>query len=120
MLRNIIRSLAVRLGFIAKPVFEIRFMDRHPTPDQVQDGQIVVVRGVEHHKWACFRCPGGCGNRLQLSLVPTRRPRWTIRRDWLNRPSVHPSVLQTGACGAHFWIANGTVIWCEDSRCPKS
>jgi Family of unknown function (DUF6527) len=117
MWRDFLRSLSVHLGFIPKPAFGLRFMDRHPTLDQVPDGQIVVVRGLEHHKWACLRCPGGCGNRLQLSLSPSRRPRWSIAADWLNRPSIEPSILQAGACGVHFWIERGNVRWCADSKC---
>ena len=117
MWRDLLLALSVRLGLVPKPAFNLRFIDRHPTPDQVRDGQIVVVRGLEHHKWACFRCPGGCGSRLQLSLNPSRRPRWAIDADWLNRPSIQPSILQTGACGAHFWIERGNVRWCADSEC---
>ena len=117
MWRDLLRALSVRLEIIPKPAYEFRFMDQHPTPDQVPDGRIVVVRGANYNKWACLRCPGQCGNRLQLSLNPSQRPRWTIEIDWLNRPSIQPSILQIGACNAHFWIKHGNVQWCADSDC---
>lgn len=120
MWKRIIRALAVRLGAIEKPDFVLRFVDEHPAPEQLRHGEIVVVRGKEHHKWACLRCPGGCGNRLQLSLNPSRRPRWTIESDWLERATLDPSVRQIGACGAHFWLQKGIVRWCADSTCGRA
>lgn len=120
MWRDHIRELLVLVGLIERPTFVARYVDRHPTPDQVRDGEIVIVRGQQQFKWACFRCPGGCGNRFQLSLNPSRRPRWSIRTDWLNRPTINPSVLQNGACGAHFWISRARVQWCTDTKCGPS
>jgi len=117
MWRDILRNLLVGAGFIERPRFTIRFVDRHPSPDQISVGEIVVVEGDEYLKWACFRCPGGCGNRFQLSLYPSRHPQWRIRTDWLNRPSIMPSVLQVTECRAHFWVRQGNVEWCADSRC---
>jgi hypothetical protein len=119
MWRDILRRLLVRTGFIEQPKFTVRYVERHPTPDQVPIGEILVVRGVTHAKWACFRCPGECGNRFQLSLNPLQRPRWTISTDWLNRPSIEPSVLQVMGCQAHFWVRGGHLYWCEDSGCHK-
>jgi hypothetical protein len=120
MWRNIARKLLVQAGLIVRPAFEVRYVERHPAPAETGDGHIVIVRGEHHLKWACFHCPGGCGNRLQLPLNPTRRPRWTVRADWLNRPTIEPSVLQRGACGAHFWIIDGSVRWCPDTACGRN
>ena len=77
----------------------------------------VVDGGVE--KWACMKCPGGCGVVIPLSLNPKRRPRWSIGTDWLRRPSVSPSVHQQNECGCHFWIRKGRIDWCEGGR-PRS
>lgn len=115
MWRDYVRRGLVQVRLINKPDFTVRFADRHPAPGDIPDGIIVIVSGVDHPKWACFRCPGGCGHRFQLSLNPTRRPRWTVSTDWLNRATVSPSVLQTAGCGAHFWIRTGHVEWCPDN-----
>lgn len=115
MWRDFLRRVLVRCGVIDAPAFTVKFVDRHPTPAEVPDGVVVVVRGTDHPKWACFRCPGGCSSRFQLSLNPERRPRWTVAADWLNRATVSPSVLQTNACRAHFWIRQGRVDWCVDT-----
>lgn len=115
MWRDILRRALVRSRLIEAPDFTVKFVDRHPTPAEIPERVLVVVRGSDHPKWACFRCPGGCGNRFQLSLNPERRPRWEVAADWLNRATVSPSVLQTNACRAHFWVRRGRVEWCADS-----
>ncbi|MCW3783225.1 DUF6527 family protein [Defluviimonas salinarum] len=74
---------------------------------------IVVRDGVD--KWACFLCPGGCGEVLKLSLSRNRRPRWKVNIDWLARPTAAPSVRQLNECRCHFWIRKGRVEWCRDS-----
>jgi len=74
-----------------------------------------MVGTLDRWKWACLRCPGGCGEILLLSLNPTGRPRWTAAIDWLGRPTVQPSVKQLDGCRCHFWIRCGMVEWCSDS-----
>lgn len=115
MWRDLLRELLITLGLISRPDFIMRIMDRHPTPDEIPPGVLVVVGNGDQQKWACFQCPAGCGNRFQLSLNPSKRPRWEVASDWLNRPNISPSVRQTNACRAHFWVKNGSVEWCRDS-----
>ena len=115
MWRDFVRATFLLLGIIEKPTLVVRFVDRHPAPEDMLEGVLIVVRGGRAYKWACFRCPGGCGHRFQLSLNPARRPRWAVTTDWLNRPTLTPSVLQTTACRAHFWVRQGHVDWCADS-----
>lgn len=119
MWRDILLTTLIHVRLIARPKYKLRYVQRHPAPDEVLLGEIVIVQAQSHLKWACFRCPGGCGGRFQLSLHPSRRPRWTVSGDWLNRPSIDPSVHQGTGCGAHFWIRDGEVAWCKDSECGK-
>lgn len=91
-------------------------MPRHPSPEELVQGVFVVVKDAQHDKWACFRCPGGCGQKVQLSLSNQRSPRWRVKLDYLDRPTVSPSVRMTNHCGCHFWIRDGLVEWCPDSR----
>ena len=117
MWHNGFRRLLVKVGIIRRPDLVGRLMDRHPNPDELP-GLLVIVKDGGHLKWACFRCPGGCGEKLQLSLNQARRPRWTVRLDWLQRPTVTPSVHQLNACRCHFVLKAGVVNWCEDSGKP--
>ncbi|WP_298820420.1 DUF6527 family protein [uncultured Roseibium sp.] len=90
--------------------------DRSPSlPDNssIVDQRLTIVESDGVKKWACFRCPGGCGELINLSLNPNQRPRWTVSEDFWMRPTVNPSVHQQNACGCHFWIKQGHVHWCK-------
>jgi hypothetical protein len=93
-----------------------RSTERHPVDNEIAAGEVVVVESDGVRKWACLKCPGGCGAKIALSLNPERRPRWQIARDWFGRPSITPSVHQLNACGCHFWIRAGRVDWCPGGR----
>lgn len=119
MIFRLLRSCLAGLGFIPKSDLVARIVSRHPDMEEVVPGELVVVRdGID--KWACFRCPGGCGECIKLSLNPKRRPRWSTTVDWLGRPTVSPSIRQTSDCRCHFWVREGQVSWCEDSGHGKS
>ncbi|MGE8941514.1 DUF6527 family protein [Leptospira interrogans] len=115
MWRDTLRQILVALGIIRRPDLVGRTSDRHPTPDELPAGLVIVVKDGGRAKWACLRCPGGCGEKLQLSLNANRRPSWATVFDWLRRPTVSPSVRQLSACRCHFWIKGGAVEWCADS-----
>ena len=115
LIRNLIRRLMVWLRFIRQPDFSARIVSTHPDPEDIIPGQISVVGNSKYHKWACFRCPGGCGERILLSLNQKRHPYWRMTIDWLKRPTLHPSVRQLNECQCHFWVRQGIVEWCPDS-----
>jgi len=115
MWNDLLRRLLVYARFIPRPHVVGQIMTQHPSPDELLEGILVLVKDGERQKWACLRCPCGCGERLQLSLNPSRRPRWTVAFDWLHRPTVAPSVHQLNACHCHFWIKKGMIEWCKDS-----
>ena len=114
--------------FLAKILRRLRWLtfefhvERHPVlPDRdLNDpGTMVLVESGKIQKWVCMSCPGGCGQKISLSLNPERRPRWTVSTDFWQRPTVHPSVHQKNSCGCHFWIKKGQVRWCKGGR-PRS
>lgn len=119
MWRDLVRWVFVRLRLVPLPDFVVKVMDRHPTPADLEEGIMIVVQDGDRRKWCCFRCPGGCGEKLQLSLNQSRRPSWGIAFDWLRRPSVTPSVHQLNACRCHFWVKGGSIDWCSDSGHDK-
>ena len=110
--------LLVRLGLIEVPAFVATIRRYRPQPDALAPGQMVVVKAGGLQKWTCFRCPGGCGEAISLSMSPARVPRWFTTLDWLNRPTVAPSIRKHNECGCHFWIERGGVQWCIGGR-PK-
>lgn len=114
-LRSIVRYILVSLRLIQKPDFVSRTVSSHPTPEEIASGEIVIVGDETYRKWACFRCPGGCGEVILLSLNTSRRPSWKVILDWLKRPTLDPSVRQLNECKCHFWVRKGRVEWCEGS-----
>lgn len=83
------------------------------------DEQLILVESGAIQKWACFSCPGGCGERISLSLNPERRPCWRIATDFWQRLTLHPSMHQQNECRCHFWIKKGQVHWCKNGF-PRS
>lgn len=90
----------------------------YPDLEAVRGDELVIVEDAGLLKWACLRCPGGCGTSISLSLNQQRRPRWQARTDFWRRPTVEPSVHQKNDCGCHFWIKGGRIEWCPGGR-PK-
>lgn len=114
-MRALARRILVAVRLIPRPAFTARLVAGHPDPGTMADGQIYVVGGRGYNKWAYFRCPADREEIVQLSLMPERRPRWTVAVDWLGRPTINPSVRQLDGTYAHFWIREGVVVWCGDS-----
>jgi hypothetical protein len=113
------RWFLVKLGFLKKSELTSRMVSFHPAPEEVMSGEVVIVGDKNYQKWACFRCPSSCGELILLSLNKSQHPSWSITGDWLNRPTLHPSVRQLNDCQCHFWIKNGVTHWCHDSRHNK-
>lgn len=110
-----IRWLLAWFGLIQKPDFVVSRLTEHPAPESLAEGRLYIVGDGAHAKWAYFRCPADTNEIVQLSLMPTRRPRWEVQVDGLGRPTVRPSVRQTDGSFAHFWITKGKIDWCADS-----
>lgn len=113
-------SLLSGLGIIAKPRFLVRYSETNPAKDTLAEPDFVIVRSGDFPKWAVFRCPCGCGDKLSLSLVSNRRPSWRVTADCLGRPTVSPSVWQRGGCHSHFWLRRGNVEWCPATGEPHA
>lgn len=112
---SLLRALLSWFGLISRPTLVGEVVKRHPSPEELPEKRVLIVRDGALDKWACLRCPGGCGEKIMLSLSNNRRPRWSAQLDWLQRPTLHPSVRQLNRCRCHFWVRRGLVFWCADS-----
>lgn len=113
--RAFCRALLTWLRFISAPDLLARIVADHPFPDSLETGWIYVVGGPGYQKWAYFRCPADNAEIIQLSLMPNHRPRWSVAIDFLQRPTIHPSIRQLDGSYAHFWVRKGTIAWCADT-----
>jgi Family of unknown function (DUF6527) len=108
------RQLLVWMRRIRQPDFVVKRVAVHPAPEEIKLGVMVIVGDRHLQKWACFQCPGMCGEVIKISLNSKQRPCWKVNTDRLNRPTVAPSVRQLNTCSCHFWIREGNVQWCDD------
>lgn len=102
---------AARHRLVSRPRFLCRQVSEAPLDDDLDSGLIYSeVRGG-YPKWAHLQCPR-CGDHIQLQTASGSD--WMISIDWLNRPTIHPSVWERDNCGAHFFVRRGMLIWCGD------
>jgi hypothetical protein len=98
-------------GLWRRPKFLIRDVDEEP--DDLDESIIYrEVRGG-HPKWAHFICPK-CSETISVPIVG--REAWSLRVDFFRRPTLYPSIWQTGSCGAHFFVTKGELAWCQEAR----
>jgi hypothetical protein len=77
------------------------------------DDYIVYAIGVEEPWLAALRCPCGCGDTIQLSLLPNDSPRWRLSVDREETASLEPSIWRSRGCMAHFFVRAGRIDWCS-------
>jgi len=76
--------------------------------------KILYVVKEEGVAWqAALICPCGCGDQLDLNLLPDERPCWQVRIGVGGVASLHPSVRRTEGCKSHFFLREGRIIWAE-------
>ena len=94
----------------AKPLGTVRTDDL----PFVVNKEVVYLIGEGAYLWqAVMKCPCGCGETLQMNLMPEGRPRWRTTEHEDGTVSLHPSIWRTVGCRSHFFIRRGFVVWCE-------
>jgi len=88
MLKYYLFRFLVWLHILPRPEYLSQIVSEHPNPEAIVNGVMMVVKDGQLEKWACFRCPCGCGQRIYLSLSKSRRPRWSFKADWFCRPTL--------------------------------
>jgi ribosomal protein S27AE len=100
-----------RLRWMRRPEFLAQSVTETPYPEELRPGVLFYEVRDGHLKWLHLRCPK-CRDHIQLPAIGKRR--WSLGFDCLRRPTVSPSIWETEACGAHFFIRKGRVVWCPD------
>lgn len=109
--RRLLREALVAGRLIERPGLVMTVQERHPGPDELRPGQMIVVVSGGRPAWAYFQCPGNCGSQIQLSLDLRHPPRWLVKADFLARPTISSAVYCHRACCAQFTIDGGRVGW---------
>lgn len=111
-LRRLIAGLERRLATLVPPR-RLEIISGDTLPDKLPRRALVLARDDGEDWCVGFRCPCGCGRKIELLLIKEARPRWDLTIDARRRPTLKPSVWLDTGCGSHFWIRNGRVQWCE-------
>jgi Family of unknown function (DUF6527) len=90
--------------------FDVCFED--DLPDEAVPGKLYLIGEGGRHWIAAMRCPCGCGETLEMNLLPDSKPVWKLKVENMV-PTLHPSVWRKDGCRAHYLLRNGRVIWCK-------
>jgi Family of unknown function (DUF6527) len=104
-----LRRLWDRLG----PPRHLRVVADDSLPPTLPRRDLVLARDDGEDWCVGFRCPCGCGQVIELLVIPEAKPRWDLRVDANGAPTLVPSVWLQRGCRSHFWLRNGRVEWCD-------
>lgn len=93
------------------PARKIRIICSDSLPSKLPYRDLVLAREDGEDWCVGMSCPCGCGDIIELLIVAEANPRWDVKVDEKQRPTLLPSIWRTSRCGAHFWIRNGRVAW---------
>jgi hypothetical protein len=94
------------------PARRLIVLDADTPPERLPWRNIVLAR-ENNEDWAvAFKCPCGCGKRLELMLIEEASPKWSLSVNAESKPTLHPSIWLKADCRSHFWLKNGKVVWC--------
>lgn len=73
----------------------------------------VYVLGEGAHRWfVVMLCPCGCGDTVEVSLLPDAEPRWSLTEHGDTTISLKPSIWRRSGCKSHFFLRRGKIEWC--------
>jgi hypothetical protein len=86
---------------------------------EMLNANAVYVLGEGSHRWfVAMKCPCGCGELVQVSLLPDAKPRWRLVEHPDGTISLAPSVWRKVGCRSHFFLRCGLIQWCGASNPP--
>lgn len=100
----------LKLPFLRRPKYLAYEVSESPTQAELQTHLLFVEVREGYLKWTHLSCPK-CGDHIQLPMAG--KSRWKLKVDFLRRPTLAPSIWETGSCGAHFLIRKGEILWCK-------
>lgn len=97
--------------FMHRPKYLALAVPESPSLDELRTNLLFYEIRGGYLKWVHLICPK-CGEHIQLSMAG--KERWSLKIDFLSRPTLAPSIWETQSCGAHFFIRKGDILWCKE------
>ena len=107
----LIKSALERLGAWWHEDFRVVQEQGDTLPAVVRKNSLVHMVDAGKSWSVGFQCPCGCGEVIELLLLPEVEPHWSLTVDRLNRPTLSPSVWKATGCRSHFWMRGGRIVW---------
>lgn len=114
-------NLALRLWFWIKSWFSRRARPLQTVylkeiPETLAPAEVYVL-GEGSHKWfVAMLCPCGCGDSVEVSLLPDAEPRWSLTEHRDTTISLMPSIWRRSGCKSHFFLRRGLIEWCGNGN----
>lgn len=80
----------------------------------LRDRYFYIERKGKKDKWLHFLCPCGCGETIDVNLMKSHKPYWTIKKSMLGELTLFPSVNKINGCKSHFFVKKSKIIWVKD------
>ena len=93
------------------PARELTVAQGDVLPKRLPLRSLVLLRDGEEEWCIGMRCPCGCGQRLEIPLIPEATPNWKLRVEDGGSPTLSPSIWLKDGCRSHFFIRCGKVEW---------
>lgn len=95
------------------PPRKLLIVEGDALPSHLPSRTLVLLRD-DGEDWSVgMLCPCGCGDPIELMLIREARPRWDLRVDPKQLPTLQPSIWRNTGCRSHFWLRGGRVTWCD-------
>jgi hypothetical protein len=108
--RGLWRAAAAEWAKVSRPTIRVELVaDR---PRKPLKNRLYVTQQAGEPAFGAMACPCGCGETLNLRFFGERRPRWSVRWNRRQRPTVKPSIWRQTGCRSHFHLTAGRVDWC--------
>jgi|ERR1039457_93673 ribosomal protein S27AE len=98
--------------FMHRPQYLAIVVSESPSEDELRPNLLLYEMRDGYLKWSHLICPK-CGEHIQLPMAG--KERWSLKIDFLRRPTLAPSIWETQSCGAHFFIQQGDILWCHEN-----
>jgi Family of unknown function (DUF6527) len=86
-------------------------LDADSQPESLPLRKVILLRDSGEDWSVGFRCPCGCGQRIELPLIREADPHWNLRVEPDGTPTLAPSVWRKDGCRSHFFLRSGRVKW---------
>jgi hypothetical protein len=84
-------------------------------PERLPSRGAVIVGSLQQPKWLAFDCPCKSGHRIMVTLDPTHRPHWEIRKT--KKLSISPSIdYRTAERRCHYYVTDGKISWVRNTK----